>query len=663
VVYNNVEGASPVTMGGDEVLIPAVQLGNVDGIAVEKWVTENPGATVLVRDVWEAYLRPEEESKVSSFSGRGPADAPLLKPEITAPGRLIFSADAHWVEQEGEPWGLKQGTSMSTPHVAGAAALLRQLHPDLGPETIQAILVGTAGRDFGDEEIEFGYTPLVLGAGRIDLAAATDVALAAEPPVLSLGEGLPGTIFQQTLAIRDLGWSGELPEIVWEHFDEGCTGSLELAAGYESALDGEVVVTVQCELSTPPGEQTGRLVIGAGRKRIAVPYHLRILPESDRELLLLDLTFLQPEQTTVVGIYAELAYEAGYDFDLYRVSDLNGPPSLAELLPYRTVVVFTGNDQVGHKDWKGRYSLDVLSSYTRKGGSVILAGQGPLRGTGHDRIGGVLGAAVSDGFPLVDPETQELVDLPSYRVFPAGSVPLIDLPVDIGPATDGQGDLTSVGELLAVLGSGLPEVWVEPFLVLFADVFSYGGNLGLLFDPYRGYGNYPEVEAATHRAAVMGFGFERIGSQTPGNASRQELFEALVEWASERIDLQVLVESSGTHVAVELDASGAAATVYEVDFGDGSEAISSTYHTVYYEYAELGTYEITALVRAPLGAADVERVQVTLTEEQPPQYPDAGDGDGTALWPDEPEPRTRDCACSAVGAGETSLLGTILAAW
>jgi len=661
VVYNNVEGASPVTMGGDEVSIPAVQLSNPNGVAVEKWVTENPGATVLVRDVWEAYARPEEEWNVSGFSGRGPSDAPQLKPEISAPGALIFSADAHWMGQEGEPWGLKQGTSMATPHVAGAAAVMRQLHPDLDPETIQAILVGTAGRDFGADEIEEGITPFDMGAGRMNLAAAAEARLAVVPPVISFGEGLPGTVYEQTIAIRDLGWTGDLPDLVWQHFDEGCWVTAELAEEYDSPLDGELNLVAECEQGTPPGERTGRLVIGAGRNRVAVPYHLRILPEQDRELLLLDISFLQEEQTTLIGIYATLTWEAGIDAGLYRVNDENGPPSLAELLRYRTVLAFTGNDQTGFKGWLGTHTLDVLSSYAHKGGNVILAGQGPLRGTGHDRIPGVLGGTVDVGFPLLDPDTDALVVLDSYRVFPAGSVQLFEAPLDIGPETDGQGDLTSIGELLAVLGPGLPEVWVEPFAVMFGDFFSYGGTLGLLFDPYRGHGVYPEVEVVTNRAAVMGFGFERVANDNPDATSRQELFESLYDWVSEEIDLSATVETTGTHVVVDLTTSGEDAAVYEVDFGDGSGPVADTFHTFYYEYAELGTYEITALARAPLGAVDVERLEVTLTPEPDAGAPDT-DSDSYDPWIDQTEPRTRDCACHTAGAGEWSLLAMLLSA-
>jgi subtilisin family serine protease len=665
VVYNNVEGASPVTMGGDEVNIPAVQLGNEEGLRLEKFVIENPGATVTIRDVWEPYPRPEEELQVSGFSGRGPSDAPLLKPEIAAPGQLIFSANAHWLDEEGGPWGLKQGTSMATPHVAGAAAVLRQIHPYEGPETIQAILVGTAGRRFGDDEIEDGYGPLEMGAGRLDLAAASEPLVAVEPPVLSFGEGLPGTRFEIPISIRNMGWIGAPPVFVWEHFTAGCEGIVEPQSGAVVPLDGEeeVIVAIECAISVPAGEHTGRLLIGPGRDRVAVPYHFRILPEQDRELLLLDFSFLQPEQTALVGIYATLAGEAGLDFEVYRVNEDDWALPLSELLRYETVVVFTGNDQVGHKWNVGWHTLDLLSTYARKGGNVIIAGQGPTRGSRQERIPGLIGSVVDEGFPLFDQYTLELVLLDNYLVYTTGSVQLIDAPVDLGPHTDGQGDLTLVGELLAAIGPGLPELWVEPFLIMYQDVFAYGGYLGMLFDPYRGYGVYEEAESVKHRAVLLGFGFERVGTEGPGMTGRQDLFESVVEWAAERIDLAVAVEATGKHLVVDMSTSGAEAVSYEVDFGDGSTPVISDYHVVYYEYEDLGTYEVTALVRAPLGAADVERVEITI-EEVPP-LADAGSGQdgGAAGLPNPVPPRTRDCACATVGAGQRSLLAIFRLAW
>lgn len=102
---------------------------------------------------------------LADFSSRGPiAGFPdVIKPDITAPGVAISSTLplTHW-----EPYsGRQTGTSMAAPHVAGAAALVRQLHPDWTAEMIKANLMNTA-RDLG-------WAVYDQGAGRVDLPRAS----------------------------------------------------------------------------------------------------------------------------------------------------------------------------------------------------------------------------------------------------------------------------------------------------------------------------------------------------------------------------------------------------------------------------------------------------------------------------------------------------------
>jgi hypothetical protein len=110
------------------------------------------------------------------YTSRGPSTGnALLKPDITAPGQTIFTADAG-TGTGGLPGN---GTSSAAPHIAGAMALLRQIHPTWSVEELKALAMNTAthGLFTGPDSTPPRYAPSRVGAGRIDLgnAGASDV--------------------------------------------------------------------------------------------------------------------------------------------------------------------------------------------------------------------------------------------------------------------------------------------------------------------------------------------------------------------------------------------------------------------------------------------------------------------------------------------------------
>jgi len=657
VVYNNIDGAAAITMGGDAVPIPAMQVGQEDGIALEKWAAEHDDASISLHDTMSAFLAPQDAEAVAGSSARGPTDTLLLKPEIAAPGVGILSADAHWPGALGQPWGLKSGTSMATPHVAGAAALVRQRHPGLDAGSVQSLLVQSARRDFLTADTT---TANDVGAGILDLKAASAAGAWVVPPSLSLGAGPPGTVFTATLALHDAYWTAADPVVAWEHETSDPPVTLSPPEGEHVDLGADqLTVAIGSSAGSSLGEHTGRLVLRAGQEEVVVPYHFRVVPPQTEALLLLDMSFLDEGQTFLVDFYSNLAAFTGVEAEVLRVLRDGEAPALAELLPYRTVLAFTGNDQVYHEGSTGWRTLDVLSSFAAAGGNLIVAGQGPLRGNEHTRVHGFLGARIDDTFPLFDPYTQDLVSLPSYLVRPpleTEGIAFTALPLDIGPDAGGAGDLVMVGELTAVLGGGLPDLWVEPFLIMEADPFSDGaGVLGMAFDPYEGYGAFPEVEVLRGRSAIMGVGFERLGQATAGvTSSAAELFAGLHDWVSERIEVSVAVETAGLDVTAFIEAVPVAGASYEVDFGDGAAPLAVSYEEVFHHYEAPGQYRITVVARAPLGAADVARTTIEVAEEIPGQPDGGADTDPAQPAGNDwgvPEERVRDCGCTAVGGG------------
>lgn len=112
----------------------------------------------------------DKSDQMARFSSRGPrlGDG-AAKPDIAAPGVAIVAARAKGTAM-GTPvddyYTSASGTSMATPHTAGAAAIVAQQHPDFTGRQIKALLMGTAK--------DLGHDLYAQGAGRVDLDRATD---------------------------------------------------------------------------------------------------------------------------------------------------------------------------------------------------------------------------------------------------------------------------------------------------------------------------------------------------------------------------------------------------------------------------------------------------------------------------------------------------------
>ena len=177
VVYNDGTAADridPIVMGGldDTITIPGLMISSTIG---SQLVTASD-VTVTLDSVPNAAL----DDQMATFSSRGPGHGgSTFKPDLSAPGVAIISAGAG----TGTGSDNLQGTSMASPHVAGAAALLRQKHPELNQAAIKAMLQNSTV-----DAAESGDTDLMrqgVGALRVDRAAA--LSSYASPAGISFG--------------------------------------------------------------------------------------------------------------------------------------------------------------------------------------------------------------------------------------------------------------------------------------------------------------------------------------------------------------------------------------------------------------------------------------------------------------------------------------------
>ena len=165
IVANQLDGPA-ITMSGDadDLVIPAVMISRYDGERLKALL--DAGLAVRVISA-ESATSMGFAGTLSDFSSRGPdAVGNGMGPDLAAPGQDIISADA----ATGSDPDQGQGTSYSAPHVAGAAALLMQLHPDWSADDVKAALVNSAepmtdlyGRP---------YPESIVGAGRLRVDAA-----------------------------------------------------------------------------------------------------------------------------------------------------------------------------------------------------------------------------------------------------------------------------------------------------------------------------------------------------------------------------------------------------------------------------------------------------------------------------------------------------------
>lgn len=128
----------------------------------------------------------DDKDKLADFSSTGPRTGDgAVKPDVTAPGVDITAASAKGndiAKEVGEkPAGYMSisGTSMATPHVAGAAALLKQQHPDWTYTELKGALTGSTKGG--------AYTPFEQGSGRVQVDRAIRQTVIADPVSVSFG--------------------------------------------------------------------------------------------------------------------------------------------------------------------------------------------------------------------------------------------------------------------------------------------------------------------------------------------------------------------------------------------------------------------------------------------------------------------------------------------
>jgi subtilisin family serine protease len=189
VLYNNAPGTiNPTVAGAPPVTIPVVSITATDGAALDANVQAGGATITWGTDVVTAPV--PTGGLISGFSSFGLAADLSLKPNIGAPGGLIYSS----YPLEAGGYATLSGTSMSAPHVAGGVALILQARPEIKASQMMAHIQNTADPKAWSLDAPSGFLDHVhrQGAGMMDIVATVQSNVLVEPSQIALGESEAG---------------------------------------------------------------------------------------------------------------------------------------------------------------------------------------------------------------------------------------------------------------------------------------------------------------------------------------------------------------------------------------------------------------------------------------------------------------------------------------
>lgn len=404
VVYNN-DGDSILNMAcGDDcsdITIPSIFVGETNGNDMVDWYNDHGDDSELEMSTI-AFQSGNEPDVIANFSSRGPGVGNTLKPDIAAPGVNILS-QGYTPGATGEArhlgYGQASGTSMAAPHVAGAAALLRQINPGWSNAEIKSALMSTAKYTDVYNADGSPAQPLDMGAGRLDVAAATDPGVFLSPPSLSFGQMLTGTTKTISVTVTSEADTTETYDLSTLYTGDG------FAITQTTALTGFAVMPAQITLDPGEsevisvtfdtaagmgyGDNQGYILLSGDNGHDAhMPAWARVAPQPDTtaDVLLIDNDFsgLLAGFPDYASYYIDALDELGISYEYY-VADFmccgnQTLPDAAILSSYDAIVYFTGDNFYPDGTFTVPTPLtakdrDALVEYANQGGILIAMGQ------------------------------------------------------------------------------------------------------------------------------------------------------------------------------------------------------------------------------------------------------------------------------------------------
>jgi hypothetical protein len=383
---------------GHQVSIGSIFVGRDSGEAMVAWHGSHGNAAEATLDM-TGYPVGNVADVIANFSSRGPSAAGTLKPDIAAPGVNVMS-QGYTPGATGEArhfgYGQVSGTSMAAPHVAGAAAVLRQLRPEWSNQAIKSALMSTS-KYLGISNADGSPAqPLDMGAGRLDLEAALDPGVILDPPSLSFGYLANGSSREITVIVTNVTDAAETyttsTVFTGNGFDDlapmaGLTvtpASLALAPG----ASAELTVSFNSSNGTGIGDNQGFVLLSGSNGHAAhLPAWARVTSTASvADVLLIQNDFSGPVGlTSYLGFYRDALDALGVSYDVFSDNAWFATPGQviphpSVLVGYKAILYFSGDNfyRDGFFSVKtplSRQDMDRLVEYANHGGTVIVSGQ------------------------------------------------------------------------------------------------------------------------------------------------------------------------------------------------------------------------------------------------------------------------------------------------
>lgn len=463
VIHNHAGGGNTlVRMSQDNtnraVRIPALFMGHDTGMAIRQHLAQ---ASLQLIVSTTPTQRGNHSLVVPEFSGRGPTVFGTLKPDLVAPGANIMSqgyALSPVSELRHKGYGQASGTSMAAPFAAGAAALLKQAHPEWTNDQMFSAMANTA--DFrglrNPDGSPAGLLDMGSGLLNIERALANTLFLVPHKADFGLVRQATGNL-TRSITIINTGSADRSLQL--SLVQAGTTGLPPLS--HVSVIPSQVdlpagdtttaTVTLDLDAISDPGILEGFLLISDGSEEWHAPVFAWLTaPPPSPQVVLIDAD-LSPLHPDVSPWYRRTLTALGIDFLYWDTARnlVNVPPALFADTPPEWVILFTG-DHVGNPKASNvpvpfsDGDLGLLVKYLESGGNLLVMGK-----HGHKVLGSSeLRLALLNGVEIQE-QTADRYGRSQLQVsgVQSGLAGWGDLVLDLArPNTDlGQTPLTSTG--------------------------------------------------------------------------------------------------------------------------------------------------------------------------------------------------------------------------